>query len=281
MHSLKDLPTAPAPGIALAAVPAREDPRDVVVARDGLTLGELPGRQPGRHRLAAPGRPAARARPRPRDRRHPRQRRHPDRQGPVGGVRRRRAGPRRAGPARPARRGRPRCSTRCRCCPPPARERWPSSAAPTTTCWPSSPRSTTRAPGPRSTPSGPCWPPSRPAAPPRSAPWPRSPRATTATSSGSGPSPCRPTGRSPCGCRPPGPPPTPPTSGSAARDARCSPTEQTSREPDATSTSRPARRQQRMTRGKTSTHHSDRQTQHSHPRAGCRFVGRAPATPAC
>jgi hydroxymethylbilane synthase len=42
VHSLKDLPTAPAPGIALAAVPVREDPRDVVVARDGLTLGELP-----------------------------------------------------------------------------------------------------------------------------------------------------------------------------------------------------------------------------------------------
>jgi hydroxymethylbilane synthase len=42
VHSLKDLPTYPAPGIALAAVPEREDPRDVVVARDGLTLGELP-----------------------------------------------------------------------------------------------------------------------------------------------------------------------------------------------------------------------------------------------
>ncbi len=42
VHSLKDLPTAPAPGIVLAAVPAREDPRDAVVARDGLTLGELP-----------------------------------------------------------------------------------------------------------------------------------------------------------------------------------------------------------------------------------------------
>lgn len=42
VHSLKDLPTAPADGITLAAVPAREDPRDVVVARDGLTLGELP-----------------------------------------------------------------------------------------------------------------------------------------------------------------------------------------------------------------------------------------------
>jgi hydroxymethylbilane synthase len=42
VHSLKDLPTSPAPGIRLAAVPVREDPRDVLVARDGLTLGELP-----------------------------------------------------------------------------------------------------------------------------------------------------------------------------------------------------------------------------------------------
>ncbi|MDP9821665.1 hydroxymethylbilane synthase [Nocardioides massiliensis] len=42
VHSLKDIPTAPAPGIVLAAVPVREDPRDAVIARDGLTLGELP-----------------------------------------------------------------------------------------------------------------------------------------------------------------------------------------------------------------------------------------------
>ncbi len=42
VHSLKDLPTGPAEGITLAAIPTREDPRDVVVARDGLTLGELP-----------------------------------------------------------------------------------------------------------------------------------------------------------------------------------------------------------------------------------------------
>lgn len=42
VHSLKDLPTYAAEGIALAAVPPREDARDVVVARDGLTLGELP-----------------------------------------------------------------------------------------------------------------------------------------------------------------------------------------------------------------------------------------------
>ena len=42
VHSYKDLPTAPEPGITLAAVPPREDPRDALVARDGLTLGELP-----------------------------------------------------------------------------------------------------------------------------------------------------------------------------------------------------------------------------------------------
>ena len=42
VHSLKDLPTAPDERVALAAVPLREDPRDVVIARDGLTLGELP-----------------------------------------------------------------------------------------------------------------------------------------------------------------------------------------------------------------------------------------------
>jgi hydroxymethylbilane synthase len=42
VHSLKDLPTAASPGIALAAVPVRQDPRDVVVARDRLTLAELP-----------------------------------------------------------------------------------------------------------------------------------------------------------------------------------------------------------------------------------------------
>ena len=42
VHSLKDLPTADPDGIRLAAVPPREDPRDALVARDGLTLAELP-----------------------------------------------------------------------------------------------------------------------------------------------------------------------------------------------------------------------------------------------
>jgi hydroxymethylbilane synthase len=42
VHSLKDLPTTPDPRLTLAAVPSREDPRDAIVARDKLTLGELP-----------------------------------------------------------------------------------------------------------------------------------------------------------------------------------------------------------------------------------------------
>src|SRR5690606_37596147 len=42
VHSYKDLPTAPDPRLRIAAVPAREDPRDALVARDGLVLGELP-----------------------------------------------------------------------------------------------------------------------------------------------------------------------------------------------------------------------------------------------
>ncbi|MGY1630172.1 hydroxymethylbilane synthase [Geodermatophilus sp. SYSU D01186] len=42
VHSFKDLPTTPEPGLTVAAVPTREDPRDALVARDGLTLGELP-----------------------------------------------------------------------------------------------------------------------------------------------------------------------------------------------------------------------------------------------
>jgi len=56
VHSLKDIPTYAQDGITLAAVPTREDPRDVVVARDGLTLGELPAGSkvgPGSLRRAA------------------------------------------------------------------------------------------------------------------------------------------------------------------------------------------------------------------------------------
>ncbi len=42
VHSFKDLPTAPADGLAIAAVPARADARDALCARDGLTLDTLP-----------------------------------------------------------------------------------------------------------------------------------------------------------------------------------------------------------------------------------------------
>ena len=42
VHSLKDLPTAPVEGLSIVALPEREDPRDALCARDGLTLDELP-----------------------------------------------------------------------------------------------------------------------------------------------------------------------------------------------------------------------------------------------
>lgn len=42
VHSYKDLPTKQDPRMVIAAVPPREDPRDALVARDGLVLGELP-----------------------------------------------------------------------------------------------------------------------------------------------------------------------------------------------------------------------------------------------
>lgn len=42
VHSYKDLPTAVDPRFVIAAVPPREDPRDALVARDNLVLGELP-----------------------------------------------------------------------------------------------------------------------------------------------------------------------------------------------------------------------------------------------
>ena len=43
VHSLKDLPAEETPGVVIGAVCLREDVRDCLVAREGLTLGELPG----------------------------------------------------------------------------------------------------------------------------------------------------------------------------------------------------------------------------------------------
>jgi hydroxymethylbilane synthase len=42
VHSLKDLPTVPVPGLSLAAVPAREDCLDALVTNVARTLDELP-----------------------------------------------------------------------------------------------------------------------------------------------------------------------------------------------------------------------------------------------
>jgi hydroxymethylbilane synthase len=42
VHSMKDLPSAPVEGVALAAIPVREDPRDALVARTGGGLEDLP-----------------------------------------------------------------------------------------------------------------------------------------------------------------------------------------------------------------------------------------------
>ena len=42
VHSLKDLPVLPAPGLVVAATPPRADVRDALCARDGRTLEALP-----------------------------------------------------------------------------------------------------------------------------------------------------------------------------------------------------------------------------------------------
>jgi hydroxymethylbilane synthase len=42
VHSLKDLPTAAAGGIVLAAVPTRDDPRDALISADRAKLADLP-----------------------------------------------------------------------------------------------------------------------------------------------------------------------------------------------------------------------------------------------
>lgn len=61
VHSLKDLPTTQPDDLTLAAVPLREDPRDALVARDGLTLDQLGadlGKGPARIGTGSPRRMA-------------------------------------------------------------------------------------------------------------------------------------------------------------------------------------------------------------------------------
>jgi hydroxymethylbilane synthase len=48
VHSMKDVPAALAPGLAIVAVPTRADPRDAIVSRDGSVLAALaPGSRIG------------------------------------------------------------------------------------------------------------------------------------------------------------------------------------------------------------------------------------------
>jgi hydroxymethylbilane synthase len=42
VHSMKDLPSEPVHGIALAVVPPRQDPHDALVSKGGLALADLP-----------------------------------------------------------------------------------------------------------------------------------------------------------------------------------------------------------------------------------------------
>ena len=82
VHSLKDLPTAPAAELEVAATPAREDARDVLVGRtlDSLRDGDRIGTGSPRRALQLTELARA-AGHRARCGRDPRQRRHPDRSG--------------------------------------------------------------------------------------------------------------------------------------------------------------------------------------------------------
>ena len=224
VHSLKDLPTAPAPGIALAAVPVREDPRDVVVARDGLTLGELPAGSrvgTGSPRRAAQLHALGLGLEVVDIRGNVDTRLGKVVSGEYDAVVLARAGLARLGrldevtevldPLQMLPGARSGC----------ARRRVPGRRRPRRRARASSTTPRAALPSP---PSAPCSPPSRAAAPRRSGRWPTWPRATTATSCGSGPSRCRSTALSRSACRPPAPQKTPPIWAHGSH-ATCSPRE--------------------------------------------------------
>ena len=64
VHSLKDVTSTFPPGLVLAAVPEREDPRDAWVSPGGLRFADIPPARPGRDLVAPPGLPAPGAAPR-------------------------------------------------------------------------------------------------------------------------------------------------------------------------------------------------------------------------
>ncbi len=128
VHSLKDLPTGAAPGITLAATPARDDPRDALVGAGRHEARRPAARRAGRHRLAAP-RGAAHVAPLRRHLRpHQGKREHPARQDARWRVRRGRARLRGPGQDRPHRRWSARSSSPTPCFPRQGRARSPSSA---------------------------------------------------------------------------------------------------------------------------------------------------------
>ena len=131
VHSYKDLPTASSPGIRLAAVPTREDPADVLCARDGLRLADLP---PGA--TVGTGSPRRRAQLlalRPDLEVRPVRGNVDTRLSLVRpGRSTRSCWRRRDSPGSTARPQPPSASPPHRCCRPPPRGRWPSSAGMTT-----------------------------------------------------------------------------------------------------------------------------------------------------
>ena len=250
----------------------------MVVARDGLTLGELPAGSAGRHRLPAAGRPAARPRPRFGGRGRSAATSTPGsrkvRSGEYDAVVLARAGLARIG----------RLDEVTEVLDPLQMLPAPGQGALAVECRADDDlvelldgARRPAAPGPRSRPSGPCWPRSRGAARRRSEPWPRWSRARTARSCGCGRSRCPRTGRCRCGCPRPATRTTRP--GSGPRLAK----EMLADGRGAISINRTTTRTQtedarRMTRGKTS-HERPHQAARHRAAGWVSFVGSGPGDP--